>query len=57
MAQANTRSLSYSARQETVSQSDKNEKIKEAEEKRKYSKPGSLSAKANMVKDFNENKR
>lgn len=57
MAQANTRSLSYSARQETVSQSDKNEKIKEAEEKRKYAKPGSLSAKANMVKDFNENKR
>lgn len=56
MAQANTRSISSSARTD-VSQSEKNEKIKEAEEKRRYAKAGSLSAKANMVKDFNENRR
>ena len=57
MAQANTRSISSSAKKSAVSQSEKDAKIKAAEEKRRNAKPGSLSSKANMVKDFNENKR
>lgn len=57
MAQANTRSISYSARKEVVNQSEKNAQLKAAEEKRRNAKPGSLSAKANMVRDFNENKK
>lgn len=57
MAQANTRSISSSARKEVVNQSEKNAQLKAAEEKRRNAKPGSLSAKANMVRDFNENKK
>lgn len=57
MAQANTRSISSSARTNTVSQSEKSAQLKKAEEKRKNAKPGSLSAKANMVKDYNDNKK
>lgn len=57
MAQANTRSISSSARTNTVSQSEKSAQLKRAEEKRKNAKPGSLSAKANMVKDYNDNKK
>ena len=56
MAQANTKSLSSYA-QKDVSSSEKNAKLKEAEEKRSHAKAGSLSAKANMVKDFNDNKK
>ena len=56
MAQANTKSLSSSA-QKDVSSSEKNAKLKAAEEKRSHAKAGSLSAKANMVKDFNDNKK
>lgn len=43
--------------QKDVSSSEKNAKLKEAEEKRSHAKAGSLSAKANMVKDFNDNKK
>ena len=57
MAQTNTRSISSSAKIEITSQSEKNDKIRRAEEQRSKAKPGSLSAKANMVKDYNENKR
>lgn len=57
MAQANTRSISSSAKKSTISESEKNDKIKSAEEKRKNAKAGSLSAKANMVKDFNDSKK
>lgn len=57
MAQANTRSISSSAKKEVVNQSEKNAQLKAAEEKRRNAKPGSLSAKANMVRDFNENKK
>ena len=57
MAQANTRSISSSARVGTISQSEKNAQLKKAEEKRRNAKPGSLSAKANMVKDYNDNKK
>lgn len=57
MAQANTRSISSSAKKSTVSQSEKDAKIKAAEQKRKNAKPGSLSSKANMVKDFNDGKK
>lgn len=57
MAQANTRSISSSAKKSTISESEKNDKIKAAEEKRKNAKAGSLSAKANMVRDFNESKK
>ncbi len=57
MAQTNTRSISSSARVDVTSQSEKNAKIKRAEEQRSKAKPGSLSAKANMVKDYNENKK
>lgn len=57
MAQANTRSISSSARNLSVSGSEKEEKLRDAEEKRRYAKPGSLASKANMVREFNENKR
>ena len=57
MAQANTRSISSSAKADIVNQSEKNDKIKKAEERRNKAKPGSLSAKANMVKDYNENRK
>lgn len=57
MAQANTRSMSSSAKADIVNQSEKNDKIKRAEERRNNAKPGSLSAKANMVKDYNENRK
>ncbi len=57
MAQANTRSISSSARKEVIDQSDKTVKLKKAEEQRRNAKPGSLAAKANMVKEYNENKK
>lgn len=57
MAQANTKSISSSAKKSVMSESEKDVKIKKAEEKRNNAKPGSLASKANMVKDFNENKR
>ncbi len=57
MAQTNTKSIRSSAKAEIKDASEKSEKIKQAEEKRKNAKPGSLSAKANMVNEFNKNKK
>ena len=53
MAQKDTRSLSSSAKKSAVSQSERDAKLKAAEEKRRNSKKGSLSSKANMVSDYN----
>lgn len=60
MAQMNAKSLSSSAnsaKRSALSQTEIDEKLKAADEKRKNAKAGSLSSKANLVKDFNENKR
>lgn len=56
LAQANTKSISSTAKKD-VNSASKEAKLKAAEEKRSHAKPGSLSAKANMVKDFNENRK
>lgn len=49
-AQMNTRSIKNS----NISEAERDEKLKEAAEKRNQAAPGSLAARANMVKDFNE---
>ena len=58
MAQANTKSLSASARKQASSMSEKEreEKVAKAKANADQAKAGSLAAKANMVKKFNENK-
>lgn len=58
MAQTNTRSLSASARKQASSMSEKEreEKVAKAKVNADQAKAGSLAAKANMVKKFNENK-
>ena len=58
MAQTNTKSLSASARKQASSMSEKEreEKVEKARANMQYAKEGSLAAKANMVKKFNENK-
>ena len=58
MAQTNTRSLSASARKQASSMSEKEreEKVAKAKANADQAKAGSLAAKANMVKKFNENK-
>lgn len=57
MAQTNTRSIKDSANRNTssLSEKEKEEKINKARENAKNAKSGSLAAKANMVKKFNEN--
>ena len=45
----NTRNINNS-----MSEKKKEEKLKEAEEKKRNVKPTSMAAKANMVRDFNE---
>ncbi len=54
MAQTNTRSIKDSANRQTSGMSEK-EKAEKIENARKNAKEGSLAAKANMVKKFNEN--
>ena len=54
MAQTNTKSIKSSATQSS-SMSDK-EREEKLEKARANAKPGSLASKANMVKNFNENK-
>ena len=58
MAQANTKSLSASAKKQASSMSEKEreEKVAKAKASADQAKAGSLAAKANMVKKFNENK-
>ena len=58
MAQTNTKSLSASARKQASSMSEKEreEKVAKAKANADQAKAGSLAAKANMVKKFNENK-
>ena len=58
MAQANTKSLSASAKKQASSMSEKEreEKVAKAKANADQAKAGSLAAKANMVKKFNENK-
>lgn len=57
MAQANTKTLSSSANKNTVNANEKNEKLQKAEAARSHAKAGSLSSKANMVKNFNDSKK
>ena len=51
-AQRNVRNLKEP---NTMSSQEKDEKLRKAAEANKNAKPGSLAAKANMVKNFNEN--
>lgn len=55
MAQTNTKRLSSAAKQSTLTEAERDEKLKKAEENRNSAKAGSLASKANMVKKFNEN--
>lgn len=57
MAQTNTRSLKDSANRQvsSMSQKEREEKLENAKKNADHAKPGSLAAKANMVKHFNEN--
>ena len=57
MAQSNTKTLSSSANKNTVNANEKNEKLQKAEAARSHAKSGSLSSKANMVKNFNDSKK
>lgn len=54
MAQRNVRNIEE-PKTNTMTSKEKDEKIKKAAEANKNAKPGSLAAKANMVKNFNEN--
>lgn len=57
MAQANTRSIKNSAKinVSSIDETEKEKKIENARKKASNAKAGSLAAKANMVKKFNEN--
>ncbi len=57
MAQANTRNIRESANRGTsgMSEKEREKKIEQAKMRADNAKPGSLAAKANMVKKFNEN--
>ena len=52
LAQRNVRNIEEP---KVLSSQEKDEKLKKAAEANKNAKPGSLAAKANMVKNFNEN--
>lgn len=56
MAQTNTRSIQTKAKASVMSDEEKEEKLKKAEENKKNAKEGSLAAKANLVKKYNENR-
>lgn len=58
MAQTNTKSLKDSAKRQasSLSEKEREEKVAKAREGMEHAKEGSLAAKANMVKKFNENK-
>lgn len=56
MAQTNTRSIQNSAKASSMTDAEKEEKLKKAEESKKNAKAGSLASKAGMVKKFNQNK-
>ena len=51
-AKIKTKNISYEA-----SSKEKEEKLKEADEKKKHVKADSMAAKANLVREFNEGKR
>lgn len=53
-AQRNVRNI-QEPNKNAMSSKEKDEKLKKAAEANKNAKPGSLAAKANMVKNFNEN--
>ena len=55
MAQTNTRSIKSNANKSTITNAEKEEKLKKAAEKSMNAKEGSLASKATMVKKFNEN--
>lgn len=55
MAQTNTRNIQTSARKSVMTDEEKEEKLKLAEQKKENAKAGSLASKANLVKKFNEN--
>ena len=58
MAQTNTKSLRDSAKRQasSLSEKEREEKVEKARANMQHAKEGSLAAKANMVKKFNENK-
>ncbi len=53
MAQTSTRSIQNSARKDSMTSAEKEEKLRLAQEKRNNAKEGSLASKANMVRKFN----
>jgi YidC/Oxa1 family membrane protein insertase len=57
MAQTNTRSIKSNANKSTITNAEKEEKLKKAAEKSMNAKEGSLASKATMVKKFNENNK
>lgn len=57
MAQTNTRSIKITAKQSTIADEKREEKVREAAEKAMNAKEGSLASKASMVKKFNENNK
>lgn len=57
MAQTSTRSINNSAKVSSVSDAEKEEKLKKAAQLNANAKEGSLAAKANLVKKFNENNK
>ncbi len=56
MAKTNARSIQTKAKTSVISDKEKEEKLKKAEENKKNAKAGSLASKANLVKNYNENK-
>ena len=57
IAQTNTRSIKSNANKSTITNAEKEEKLKKASEKSMNAKEGSLASKATMVKKFNENNK
>lgn len=56
MAQSNTRTIQSSAQKSTLTDEEREEKLKNAENLKKNAKEGSLASKADLVRRFNENK-
>ena len=56
MAQVNARRIEEPKRR-TMTEQEREEVLKKAQEKNKNAKQGSLASKANLVKQFNENNR
>ncbi len=57
MAQKNAKKLEDYNKQADKTLAEKEEMLKKSRESRSNAKPGSLAARANMVKDYNEGKK